>query len=1194
MTGRLLPLLAVAASGFAALAAPYEFYDDFSVADDVGEAVGIDIVRNSHYSHGHGKIVDGNYAILLSGNDHVLATPKLGDFRMETVWTIRTTHAGGPGYGWVVRFRYDRESETGHALELFRDRTTARLALALDGREIAARVDDATDFTRDQTLILDVTDGRCAVKTCGFEVTAELFGGASAGYVSWDAAEGSQQQLYLDSVRLTATDAPACERVAAYSLALDKTQGFAEPVRYDVNLLRYASGEMRLEAELSGTILSRPLDGRIKTGGREWESVLERLDTPYVRVIDENGETFSTCRFWNGEKTLRDAAVDNWLRSRGRDVDAQESWPKRLSRVYYAFPERYSIAAGYRHAIASPWRFAEELAREQVIAQDGSCLYDGAPLLAGNVCIKVASPADKRLVSKIPVDIPSRGAALKHAREQHYFYESETVRFDLSAYFRDADWQADEIAVDARITDVYGDPVKPRLSLRRTGNGLLPGGIRRVTHEAVLGGFLPVGVYKLVANGETTVFEVLPDDPAGPCPPLASKLPKFVSMPNEIKFLEQSAFDPWGDLGGVSHYFSVDNRYPAVGTQLEIWRLLPIYRRLWWCWNWNRNSDNLEMRSDYNKGLIRHANAFGGADERHAWDGRYELGVVSYYNGYQMKLLRQFLKEKGLADKVPTPEPFTYEAFRTLFTTCWREWIDWARPRIDATAQEFADYLLSVNPKVSQATYGPYAFYVSHYKTAYALTYGGYPIVDDRRLRENGSFWLFEEYHHSCDYPLFRPAFFVATYDLHFGDKGRQIFPEIYYSGWSRCMDGAVYMAHPMSKTFLADCHQRRIAYQYTYGTPHFRNGRYGFWTDYGFHARTPENGAMEEFVHAWGNLVKNEPKRALKAPFVIHDFAALRRNGEYLDESCNPRFRSGKDEWKTLSDVCNSAEEDLAYLYEQTVVNGYTTPVVTTFDEIGSLTADHAEFVILPPIVEGTPASVLGDIRALHTRGVNLVACEQVVGLEDIFGVRRAADRSLGYVKGESFAHDLAKARYAADGAEVVLFAAERKGCPLDIPLVVRHVTKTGRTVFVNAPPATVRRAKFRSVYHWGQDSLCEGLKSSLKDAFAFLAEKPTVKSEHGLVSSALTAADDVIVIVSDEPPIYKDRAGYPVSVRFTLRFKGIGRRKVESDTAYSVVEKSADEVMIRVRIERDSACFFRFRRVDACGDDTGSCGGK
>ena len=64
-------------------------------------------------------------------------------------------------------------------------------------------------------------------------------------------------------------------------------------------------------------------------------------------------------------------------------------------------------------------------------------------------------------------------------------------------------------------------------------------------------------------------------------------------------------------------------------------------------------------------------------------------------------------------------------------------------------------------------------------------------------------------------------------------------------------------------------------------------------WKDYGFHARNPENGAMEEFVHAWGNIVKNEPRRAHKAPFVVHDLDALRRNGD--DEQGRPRLPCGE-----------------------------------------------------------------------------------------------------------------------------------------------------------------------------------------------------------------------------------------------------------------------------------------------------------
>ena len=1187
-----LSFLAVAACavGWSLSLGAYSYRADFSVQDDVGEAYGIDIERISHYSHGHGKIVDGQYAILLNGNRHYLATPKLADFRLETVWNIQTTHSAGPGYGIVVRFRRDRESGVDHALELFRERTTKVLSLVLDGREIARREDDDTDFTKDQTLTLDVKGARGHVTTCGFDLDFDIAGGNACGYVALDASSDSQQQLYIRSVALTSPEEPVKKELARYRMSLDKTQGFALPVDYDVTLSRYASGETLLEAELSGTIRSRPLAGRVLTGGGKWGSVLEKLDTPYVRVIAADGHEFAKCNFWNDEKQLKDAEVAAWAKSKGRAYSEPEPWPKRFTRVFYSFPEKYSIAAGYRHAIANPWRYAEEQAREQVVAQDGRFLYDGTPLVGGAVCVKAVSPADKRLVSKIPADIPQREAAVKHAREQHYFYESEKIRFDLKAYFNDADWNVPEIAVVPRFTDVYGDPVAPSVKVMEKGNELMPGRIRRVDREVSLDGNLKCGVYKLrwtVGTGvgkpreEHVIFEVLPDDPNGPCPPLASGLPQFVSMPNEIKYLEQNAIDPWGDVGGVAHYFSVDNRYPLVGKGLEIWRLMPIYRRLWWCWNWNRNSDRLDIRSDFNKDCIRHANVYDGNLECEQRQGRFELGVVGFYRNDQLKLLKEFVKEKGLADKVPVPDPFTYEALKTLFDTCWREWVDWARPRIDAKEKEFTDYVLSVNPKVGMASYGPYAFYVTHYKTAYALDYCGYTMQRDPRLRENGSFWLFEEYHHSCDYPLFRPALFVATYDLHFGNVSRRIFPEIYYSGWGRCLDGAVYMAHPMSRTFLADVHQRRIAYQYAYGTPQLKDGKYRFWTDYGFHARNPEVGAMEEFVHAWGNIVKNKPKKAMKAPVMIHDFDAFRRNGEYFDDECNPCMRTARDGWMPLSDICNSAEEDVAYGFEQAVVNGYTTPVVTTFGDLANLTADNAEFVILPPIIEGTPKSVLDGIRALAAHGVPLLAFEQVVGLEDLFGVRRTANRKIGYVKGESFSHKLAKSRYAADGAETVLFAAEKCGDREDIPLVLRRTGASCRTVFVNAPAAAIRRASFRTVYHWGQDSLSEPLKAAMREAFAFLAPRPTVKSEHGLASAVVTEKGDIAVVVSDEPPIYKDRTAYPVPFRFTVRALGIGDAKIESDTDYSVVTRERDRLVIRAAMDRDTAYFFRFGGV-------------
>ena len=159
-----------------------------------------------------------------------------------------------------------------------------------------------------------------------------------------------------------------------------------------------------------------------------------------------------------------------------------------------------------------------------------------------------------------------------------------------------------------------------------------------------------------------------------------------------------------------------------------------------------------------------------------------------------------------------------------------------------------------------------------------------------------------------------------------------------------------------------------------------------------------------------------------------------------------------------------------------------------------------------------------------------------------------------------------------------MLLWAAERPGAAMDIPLVVKKSGAKGRTVFVNAPASSIRRVSFRTVFHWGQDSLSTNLKEAMREAYAFLAPGPAVKSDHGLVSSAFNERGDLVVVVSDEPPIYKDRTVYPVPMRFVVQAPRIGEAEIEADAPYTVVSRDRDRVVVRVRMDRDSAYFFRF----------------
>ena len=1173
--------------------AGFSFSTDFSVQDDVGAAYGIEIERISHYSHDHGRVMDGRYAILLSGNLHYISSPKLKDFTLESRWDLETMVTHEKQLGFDIHFRRDRGTGKGHVIRVLQTLDTKRFSISLDNREIAVRENNPPILT-DQHLKLSVAGRIGKISVCGMVVEFELGDDApAAGYVAFD-GYGPVEQFYLRSVKLSSPDNISLEKVATYNFTLDNTQGFQLPVKYEVTLSKYSSGETLVQGALSGTQLDRPMEGRVITGGKEWGSFVERLTSPFIRFTSAEEER--KIYFWNGMRGFSDPVMHAERLKRGQTTTPLPVWPCKFALTFHNFPDDFTIGAGYESAITSPWRFVEENRREQILTKDGKFIYDGPQLAGGNVGIRVESPKDKALVAKIPKDIPRYESALKFAQNQHFFYESEPVRFTVSLFFYDNQWDKSEIKFKPRFTNVYNRDFEGcGCKVTERSQELKAGNIRRVTYAVTPEKTPPCGVYKLRWNlcagvqpdmpGEE-IFEVLSDDPAGPCPPLASGLPTFVAMPNETKYLEQNAFDPWASFCGVGHYYSVDNRYPAVGNALEIWRMMPIYHRKWWCWNWARNSDKVDMYTDYNRDLIRHSDYFGGFDNRRqTYLPRYELGVASYYVADQLKLLRQYVAERKPALKLLTLErldeyvkanrPISYNELKDVFDTCWRDFVEWVRPKIDAHTQEFTDYILSVNPKSGLATYGPYAFYVTRYKTAYTLTYSGYHIEKDPRVRENGGFWLFEEYHHSCDYPLFRASFFVATYDFHYG-YGRRIFPEIYYSGWGRCLDGAVYMAHPLASTYLADTHQRKVAYQYVYGTPQFKQGSYKFWTDYGFHARNPEKSSMEQFVHAWGNIIENEPKKALRAPFVMLDFDALKRKGEFLEDKCNMKTLGGY----LLGDICNTAEESLAYIYEQAVVNGYTTPVVSDFASLDAITPEEAEFVVLPPIVEGTSGAVLEAIRRLHARGVNLIASEEVVGLEDLFGVEKdpGAPRKVGYLKNESFSHKLSEAKYRPTTAEVSLFGAAGAGEKLDIPIVMLNKTKTGRTAFINVPPSVIYRESFRLVYHWGEDSLSETLKIACRDALKFIAPKPAVKSDYGLVSAARTEKGDIVAVISDEPRIYKDRTQYPVPVRFRISQKGIGKAKIESDGEFNVVSRADDEIVIRTSMSRDTAIFFKF----------------
>jgi len=1165
----------------------YAYAADFTVHDARSRCQQIDIEENTSFSHGHGRVADGKYEILLNTSRHFLATPKLADFTLDFTASMRAHYWRDANIrdrlGLKIYFRWNRTEDCGDVLDWGLDNDRV-LRVFINGRQIFERQEpmDAVVRTND-VFRLDVKGAEGVLTFNGTDVRFPLETAGVAGFVALDSHRAHSEMMKLSKLSLTSEAAPAKTHLRDYTFVLSQEQGFQEPLRFDVTLSRYTTGETEMSYKLGGTVAE--LGPRLKTGGSEWGRILERLTDPYLRIETEKG-VYREVFLWNGMRQLHDPAE---IRGARRE---NEGWPAAGRIVFRDFPETFTLAAGYDFAIVNPWRFAANGPWEQIQDATGKVLFEGGSVKGAGLAVRTTPKGGAAVLKRIPTDVPRYADVRSHVLKGGYFTASEPVGFALEACFRSDRWQASEVVLAPRFETVYGQPLADgAFDLTAPVVEKLEAGLVRVRQDVTLRKNPGCGVYKLALagpDGKTTktVLEVLSDDPNGPCPPLASGLPFLFSMPNECFNLEQSAFDPWNPFAGMSHYFSLSLLSPIVADSREVWRVLPAFGRSLWCWSWSRNTNDHDIYNDFNSNLIRHCGYFGGQDDRRRTQtgGSYDF-ASRWYDGDMIRWLAEFvrlhpgkftrLNETRLAELQRRNGGVKFEDIREIFVAgLWEEYLAYVWPRTDKNMQDYVDYVLGLNPKAALATYGPFHVYVGRYKTAYTIRETGHPVEKDPRVRANGSFWVFEEYHHSCDYPIYRGALFAATYDLMCG-YGRKLYPEIYYAGWGRCDDGAVFQAHPYPNSPLADTHQRKVVYNYTYGTPRFKDGAYGYWRDWGFHARNPEREAMDEFVYAWGKMLANKPVKSAKAAFLMTDPDAFVRHGDFFDDEYNPRQCFGVE-----PDVCNTAEEGLCSLYERAVAEGYTPPVVSLLKELDHPKPETTDYIALPPIVKGTPPETIAAIRRAYDRGINLFCTESCEGLEDLFGVTSAPVRSVRQIGDETFAHKLSRAAYAATDAQVTLWGAEHPSEKADIPLVFRRTGKA-HTVFIALPPACVRKNRLVNHFHRGTDSISREMAREFRDVFAFLAPVPSVKAERGNASAAFTENGDLAVVLAEESPIYNDTETYPLSFRFTVRATGVGAAAIEADAPYAVVSRSPDEITLRTSTEKDTAHLFVFKGI-------------
>ena len=362
--------LFIAAAAASALAfGEYRFSADFSVVDAAGNPYGIDVERNTRFSHGHSYVTEGRYAIPVNANRHFLATPKLRDFRLEADFS--QTEIRPHDTGLTVWFRDDRTGRTGHKVVVYWD-FYSKFFVYLDGKEMYSRQDETIPDLEDSHFVLDVKDGSGTVEAYGTKVDFALPPGEAPGYIAFDTQFAAAYPTCYSRIEVVSPEEPAKTMLGQWHLPLAKSQGFWKGPVYDVTLERYESGEYMLSTKLSGTEMDRPVTNRIETGGREWEQMFERMESPYVRILGPDGEEWRRFNFWNGQKTLYDRKM-----KRDKRLFPDVEWPCSANYVLRGFPSDFIVAAGYDTAMQYPYCFLANGPYEQMRSKDGAFLAGG-------------------------------------------------------------------------------------------------------------------------------------------------------------------------------------------------------------------------------------------------------------------------------------------------------------------------------------------------------------------------------------------------------------------------------------------------------------------------------------------------------------------------------------------------------------------------------------------------------------------------------------------------------------------------------------------------------------------------------------------------------------------------------------------------------------------------------------------------
>lgn len=891
----------------------------------------------------------------------------------------------------------------------------------------------------------------------------------------------------------------------------------------------------------------------------------EKMHNPYVRIEDASGKDMGKFIIAKGSVGLTDF---NWNIKATVMYPADFECPLERDIILQTLPDDARIYIGYELYESEDSISLSGGPSEALIDSDGKVVFSGKCLLKGEARFSISSPENKRICAEIPKDIPFYEDALAFAKKNHFFKADEKIRFCIDLYSRDENISEDSIKAKIEVKDVFGARISDIVKISFKNSKPLPG----IKNAAIISTEyfelpnLKTGVYHICAkiSGaalplQRVTFEVMPENPENLPAPLASGLPRL--YPNILSGIKGEHFHPWSRaVSDVCHYHCAGNNYYKVAREWKAPELVHVYRREWLCWTWKNVYD--EFGIEANEDLIEKADASTNDLPRHdLWTPKH------YCKAFVFETLLKFLQsdkfepvENGTLsyDQVASRSKdngISREQFLELFKNNWKKWLMFFTSKNMELLKEKTRKISQINPGCKTFMFAPfYPTYVSSYKSGYfPLLFGMDPRngLEEILPGPNG----FEDYPYSSGYSIARGTYQLASCKME--SPGTKLYPEVFGINGETLDPRVVFANPPLGQSDPPPGFLLKQFYEYSYAATWFDKSGFNFWNDHGYYPKTWDRENYDEMLEAYSFISKTVPSKPLRTSAFAFSRDACLAHPDYY-ETDDDLFFNGS--------VVNTAEESVAYAYEQAREAGLPAGFTVKLEDIAGLSPEDVDILFIPPLCGGGD-EIKHEIRRLQKEGVALFGFEDASGLEDIFGIESAGEEvkagkivpgrhlSAKALDGmsEKTNHELCVIRHKLAGAETLL--QTENGSPV--------LTICGKTAFFTLPPTFVNRAATMTPT-WGQQAKSEMINAATRLAISLIGN-PEVESSAGTLIAFHDQHGNAHIIASEDSCPRKGKSIRPL-VRINI--PDIESSNVSSDKDFELIDINAERVILRLHL--------------------------